>query len=264
MRQRKPKNLQERLNIYRHLLVEEPESQKGEWRGLFRERFEARRGETPCRAAEAAPGETDMAPDFETGVCADRRGVDTCAFFEQDTKLFLELGTGKGRFITSKAEADRGSLFIGVEGRESVILRALEKAEGAQLANVLFSRYYVKNALNMFAAGELDGIYLNFSDPWPKDRHEARRLTFGGRLTEYEKILKPGGFLEFKTDNRDFFDYSYREIDAANFTVVEVSTCLQDSQLAARFTLTEYEERFIRWRRDIYFIRAIIEPQFCV
>ncbi|MDR0424696.1 MAG: tRNA (guanosine(46)-N7)-methyltransferase TrmB [Clostridiales Family XIII bacterium] len=279
MRQRKPKNLQERLDAYKHLLVKAPEQHKGEWRAMFRERAAQRQNAGNAGNAEAGAGTLPQAtlgagtlPQATLGVGAMPRAalatstlppatldVEAMPPAAPEAELYLEIGAGKGRFLTAKAAAAPDSLFLGIEGRDGIVLRALEKAGAMGGANILFSRHLVRSALDIFAHGEIDGLYLNFSDPWPKPRHEAMRLTAAARLDEYKKILKPGGFIEFKTDNKDFFEFTYRKmIEVQGYELAEVSTSLQKSGLPARLVLTEYEERFIRWERDIYFICAII------
>ena len=156
--------------------------------------------------------------------------------------------------------SDKAGLYLGFEGREAVLLRALEKTSAAGLNNLLFSRIYVRDLNPIFAEGELDGIFLNFSDPWPKGRHSKRRLTSPEYLGMYGKILSRGGFIEFKTDSYDFFAYSKNSfqnnpcfcIDA----IIENLHDTNNSSSRAR-VLSEYEERFIRWNRRIYLIKAI-------
>ena len=245
MRQRKPKNLSEKLNSCDALLVSEPEQYKGNWRPLF-SRFDDE--------------EVDISKSLS------------------ESKLFLEIGAGKGKFLLEKASSDRDGLYLGFEGRDSILLRALEKTAEADLRNLLFSRYYVRDLLPVFATGELNGIFLNFSDPWPKERHSRRRLTNPEYLKMYEYILAPGGFIEFKTDNRDFFAYSSDAIrDSAGFNLVAINEDLHcasshsdplakggddvpppdHSCLSKTAALSEYEERFIRWNRCIFYIKGL-------
>jgi tRNA (guanine-N7-)-methyltransferase len=170
-------------------------------------------------------------------------------------RLYIELGCGKGKFLMQKAIADSDGFYVGIEGNENVILRAIEKVELLGLQNVRFVASYVENILDWFAPGELDGIYLNFSDPWPKLRHEKRRLTHGDKLKGYVKALKPGGFIEFKTDNRELFLFTMDEIKRLDLTVEEQTDNLHDSTYTAKETLTEYEEKFSSWGKNIYYVR---------
>ena len=128
--------------------------------------------------------------------------------FGNDGRLYLELGCGKGKFITARAMADEEANFIGIEGLDAVIVRGLEKATENEVKNVRYVMEYVKDIRDFFEEGELDGIYLNFSDPWPKARHAKRRLTYGDTLLKYKQVLKPEGFIAFKTDNEGLFDFT--------------------------------------------------------
>jgi tRNA (guanine-N7-)-methyltransferase len=154
-----------------------------------------------------------------------------------------------------KAAADPNGFYIGVEGNENVILRAMEKLELLGLQNVRFVASYVENILDWFAPEELSGIYLNFSDPWPKPRHEKRRLTHGDKLHGYMEALMPGGFLEFKTDNQGLFQFTMDEIKRLDLMVEAQTDNLHDSHHTAKETLTEYEEKFSSWGKNIYYVR---------
>ena len=109
--------------------------------------------------------------------------------FGNDGRLYLELGCGKGKFITARAMADEAANFIGIEGLDAVIVRGLEKASENEVKNVRYVMEYVKDIRDFFEEGELDGIYLNFSDPWPKARHAKRRLTSIQFLERYKTIF---------------------------------------------------------------------------
>ena len=176
--------------------------------------------------------------------------------------LYFEIGCGKGDFILQKAEADPESNFVGIEGQETVILRAMEKAmkadeEGqASLCNLKFACRFVHSVTELVGENSLAGIYLNFSDPWPKARHAKRRLTWRGRLMDYAKAIRPGGFLEFKTDNDDLFEFTMEEIQACGLRVSQVSRDLHASDLEARLTMTEYEKKFHAAGKNINFVRV--------
>ena len=117
--------------------------------------------------------------------------------------LYLEIGMGKGRFITELALRHPNRNYVGIEKYSSVLLRALEKREEKeQLTNLLFLRMEAEDLTDVFGEGEVAGIYLNFSDPWPKDRHAKRRLPSREFLARYDRVLAPEGCVEFKTDNR--------------------------------------------------------------
>ena len=130
--------------------------------------------------------------------------------FGNDRPIYLEIGSGKGRYIMSRAEAEPDRNFIACEGREAVGLRILEKTQEAALPNVRVLLCYMDDCREFFEEGELDGIYLNFSDPWPKGRHAKRRLTYGRNLEAMMDVLKPGATIEFKQTMTSFSDSPWR------------------------------------------------------
>ena len=175
--------------------------------------------------------------------------------FQGRRPLLAELGCGKGRFVTELAAARPDAGFIGIDKYTSVIYKGLKRLEGAEAPeNLRFVCLYASSIEEVFAEGELDGLYLNFSDPWPKKRHADRRLTSRRYLSVYQKILAPGGFLEFKTDGTELFDFSLEELKEAGWTAAEVTRDLHalyaqtgaeaDLLLRTR-VMTEYEERFV-------------------
>lgn len=172
-----------------------------------------------------------------------------------DSRLYLELGCGKGKFLCAHAEADPDACFIGIEGLDAVMVRGLERAEKEQLANVRFVMEFVADIRDYFADGELDGIYLNFSDPWPKPRHEKRRFTYGPTLLKYQQIMNPNGFVAFKTDNEELFDYSMEEIHRLELHVEEMSRDLHHSVYEARSFTTEYEDKFHGRGKNINYVK---------
>lgn len=160
-------------------------------------------------------------------------------------KLFLEIGMGKGRFIMQKAAADPDNIYIGIEKYSSVMLRGLQKQEELQLRNLYLIRMNAELTDEIFAEGEADVVYLNFSDPWPKDRHAKRRLTSPEFLQRYRKILSVDGRVEFKTDNMPLFEYSLESLKGCGWEIVSVTRDLHaDPVLSAGNVMTEYEERF--------------------
>lgn len=175
--------------------------------------------------------------------------------FGNDGRLYLELGCGKGKFITARAMADNEANFIGIEGLDAVIVRGLEKAAENEVGNVRYVLEYVKDIRDFFEDGELDGIYLNFSDPWPKARHVKRRLTYGDTLLKYKQVLKPEGFIAFKTDNEGLFDFTMEEIERLGFEIKEMSRDLHNSDLAAKEFTTEYEEKFHGYGKNINYVK---------
>jgi len=140
--------------------------------------------------------------------------------FDRAQPLYLEIGMGKGRFITEMALRHSDRNYIGIEKYSSVLVRALEKRQQQEsLTNLLFLRMDAEDLTDVFGSGEVSGIYLNFSDPWPKDRHAKRRLPGREFLARYEQILVPGGSVEFKTDNRVLFDFALTEARETGWTV---------------------------------------------
>lgn len=158
--------------------------------------------------------------------------------------LFIEIGMGKGQFITTLAKLHPEINYIGIEKYSSVLVRAIEKQTELELPNLKFIRMDAENINDVFDENEVDGIYLNFSDPWPKDRHAKRRLTSRQFFARYEKLLKPEGKIQFKTDNANLFDFSLEEVDATNFKAAEISYDLHNSEWNEGNIMTEYEEKF--------------------
>ena len=166
------------------------------------------------------------------------------SLFPSKQPLFIEIGMGKGQFITTLAKNNPDINYIGIEKYSSVLVRAIEKQTELELPNLKFIRMDAENINDVFAENEVDGIFLNFSDPWPKDRHAKRRLTSRQFFARYEKLLKPEGKIQFKTDNSALFDFSLEEVEATNFKANEVSYDLHNSEWNEGNVMTEYEERF--------------------
>lgn len=164
--------------------------------------------------------------------------------FGNDHPVYVEIGMGKGRFLMDMARLYPEINFIGIEKYSSVLLRAVQKLEEEELPNVRLIRMDAEDLENVFAQGELDRIYLNFSDPWPKDRHAKRRLTSDRFLAVYDKILQPDGIIEFKTDNQDLFRYSLESIPEAGWQVTSHTFDLHHSDMAEGNVMTEYETKF--------------------
>lgn len=162
----------------------------------------------------------------------------------EDTPLFIEIGTGKGRFLTEHAANNPNTLYIGIEKFSSVIIRAIEKVETLELNNIRLIRFDAENIESIFDKGEVDRIYLNFSDPWPKDRHAKRRLTSSTFLKRYDNILTPSGEIIFKTDNRSLFDFSLDQAKESAWNIQQITYDLHNSTLNEGNIMTEYEERF--------------------
>lgn len=167
--------------------------------------------------------------------------------FGNDHPIDLEVGMGKGKFLTELALRHPERNYVGIERYSSVLFRALQKREALEqeLPNVRYLCIDAADLPEIFAPGEASAIYLNFSDPWPKDRHAKRRLTSRQFLTRYAQILPADGRVEFKTDNQDLFTFSLEEQKAAGWTL-EVCTwdLHHDEKLMRENVMTEYEEKF--------------------
>ena len=173
------------------------------------------------------------------------------SLFSNDHPLHIEIGMGKGQFLLTLAAENPQINYVGIERYSSVLLRAVEKfqeleAEGKAPANIRFICMDANDLPTVFAPAEVCRIYLNFSDPWPKDRHAKRRLTSHEFLARYEKILKKDGTLEFKTDNKDLFDFSLEEMKNAEGWELTAFTydLHHDVVLSEGNVMTEYEEKF--------------------
>ena len=214
MRQRKIKDIDQKLSDFDDVIVPSSEGHSGSWRKLF-----------------------------ENGA---------------NKPLFLEIGSGKGRFITSSASQNPDALFLAAEGLASVIIRGMVKSREMGLDNIRFITTYINDMERDFAEGELDGIFMNFSDPWPKARHAKRRLTHKDRLLQYLKALKPGGFIRFKTDNDDLFDFTLKQIEEckalASFDVTGLTRDLHASEFSEISPMTEYEEKFSLQGKNINYV----------
>ena len=173
--------------------------------------------------------------------------------FKNGNPIHIEIGMGKGKFITTLARENPDINYIGIERYESVLLRALQKTDEESLSNLKFIRMDAMQIPDVFAQGEAERIYLNFSDPWPKDRHAKRRLTSRIFLERYDRILPPSGRIEFKTDNRGLFEFSLQELPKAGWNIDAFTWDLHhDASLNAGNIMTEYEEKFSSLGNPIY------------
>ena len=181
--------------------------------------------------------------------------------FPADQPLHIEVGMGKGRFLMDMARLHPQVNYIGIEMYDSVLLRAIQKREQLEqdLPNLFFLRMDARELPEVFAFGEVARIYLNFSDPWPKERHAKRRLTSREFLARYAQILKPEGTVEFKTDNRPLFDFSVEEVREAGWKLDAVTYDLhRDEILVQGNVMTEYEEKFSSMGNPIHKLTAHI------
>ena len=159
--------------------------------------------------------------------------------------LHIEIGMGKGMFITTLASQNPDINYLGIEKYSSVLVRAVEKQNILKLSNLKFIRMDAENITSVFNREEVDLIYLNFSDPWPKDRHAKRRLTSKEFFARYDIILKKDGEVHFKTDNRSLFDFSLEEVKNAGWELKDCTFDLHhDPVLNEGNIMTEYESKF--------------------
>lgn len=211
MRQRKTKNLEEKLLEFGDMMVDLKAMEKGKWLPkLF-------------------------------GACEEEQNSGR---EEPRKRLFIEIGSGKGRFISTLAKSRPEDYFVGIEGQQSVAHKAMKLAKSMEIANLRFAMDFVDKPEELWEDGELAGIYLNFSDPWPKKRHAKRRLTYHKKLIPYSRIVGPGGFIQFKTDNDPLFESALEEIEIAGLEILELTRDLHNSEFMEGNIMTEYEEKF--------------------
>ena len=177
------------------------------------------------------------------------------SIFNNDNKLCIEIGMGKGDFIIGMAQNYPNTNFIGIEKYDSVMVRAVEKLDrlntGIELKNLKLIKMDAEYIDKVFDK-EIDTIYLNFSDPWPKDRHEKRRLTSSNFLKKYDNLFKSTKHIIFKTDNRKLFEYSIKSFTDYGYTINNISLDLHSDDI---FNVeTEYEKRFSSLGYPIYMI----------
>lgn len=171
--------------------------------------------------------------------------------FEKDQPIHIEVGTGKGRFITEMAKANPHINYLGIEVYESVIVSALDRLIGAELPNLKLLNINGEKLTEYFAKGDVSRVYLNFSDPWPKTRHAKRRLTYMSFLKLYEDILVENGEIHFKTDNQGLFEYSLVSFSEYGLLLKYISLDLHNSDFEGNI-MTEYEEKFSQKGSRIY------------
>lgn len=167
------------------------------------------------------------------------------SLFGNKNPIHIEIGMGKGQFLMTLAAQNPDVNFIGIEKYSSVLLRALQKITESPLSNIRFIRMDAETITEVFAENEVDRIYLNFSDPWPKDRHAKRRLTSREFFARYNQILKKEGHVEFKTDNVPLFDFSLEQVELAGWRLMACTRDLHhDETMNQGNIMTEYEARF--------------------
>ena len=178
-------------------------------------------------------------------------------------RVYAEFGCGRGLFINTMAAEDPEGLYIGIEGCKTIVIRGLQKTRAAALENVRYIDAFVNDAEAAFGEGTLAGVFLNFSDPWPKERHAERRLTAPAKAASYFITLAPGGFVSVKTDGEEFFNYSLAAFTNAGFVIAgaacDIATVVSGVDIAERAagTPTEYELKFRALGKPIYQFTAV-------
>lgn len=196
--------------------------------------------------------EAILASTFVIHDAADKKGHWN-EVFGNSNPIHLEIGMGKGRFLTALAKQNPDINYIGIERYDSVLVRALEKREQEEeIRNLFYLCEDAKNIEEIFAPEEISRIYLNFSDPWPKDRHAKRRLTSTEFFARYHRILAKDGEVIFKTDNRILFDFSLEQVPLAGWKLKDVTFDLHHSEYAGQNIMTEYEEKFSSMGNPIF------------
>lgn len=176
--------------------------------------------------------------------------------FGNDNPIHIEIGCGKGSFVTGMAKMYPNVNFIAIEKVEDVIVMAMEKVTEAGLKNVRFMDLDAERIEDFFEKGEICRIYLNFSDPWKKNKQAKRRLTHKNFLDRYKRVLNNGDYIWFKTDNRPLFEFSLNSFAQENFKLENITLDLHSSKFEGN-VVTEYEQRFMELGQPIYRLEAV-------
>ena len=173
--------------------------------------------------------------------------------FKNNNPIHIEVGMGKGQFIIQNAINNPNINYIGIEKYDSIMARAVEKTPD-NICNLKFIRLDAINIDEVFDS-EVECLYLNFSDPWPKKRHSERRLTSKTFLNKYDKIFKKEKYIVQKTDNQSLFEYSIESLSNYGYTIEKISLNLHSSDIAFNI-MTEYEEKFTKENKATYYLVA--------
>lgn len=176
-------------------------------------------------------------------------------FFSKDQPLHIEVGTGMGTFITTLAQNNPDINYVGIEIDKNVMIRVTEKVVDLGLENVRLVLLDANKLMDYFNENEVDKVYLNFSDPWPKNRHAKRRLTHSNFLSSYKQLLKENSIVEFKTDNRGLFEFSLISMNTYGMKFENLNLDVHADEPETNIR-TEYEEKFSQRGHKIYWIQA--------
>ena len=174
--------------------------------------------------------------------------------FGNNNPIYIEIGMGKGKFIIENAMKYKNINFIGIEKYDTVIAKALKKVENYKMENLKLIRIDAKELNDVFNK-EIDLIYLNFSDPWPKERHKKRRLTHEKFLKIYDELFKKDKCIILKTDNKSLFEYSVCSFSNYGYIIKNINVDLHNSDESGIIT-TEYEDKFVNNGNIIYKIEV--------
>ncbi len=190
----------------------------------------------------------------------DNKMIDFNKIFNNDSPIHIEIGMGKGKFIYTLAKNNPNINYVGIEKFDSAIVKALEKVIEEPLKNLFLLRMDAIDLKYLFAENSITRIYLNFSDPWPKDRHTKRRLTNKKFLDVYQKLTTKKAELHFKTDNADLFNFSVEEIRKYPMKITYLTSDLHNSDFVGNVT-TEFEDKFVKQGNIIYKLTAVYKEK---
>jgi tRNA (guanine-N7-)-methyltransferase len=178
--------------------------------------------------------------------------------FGNSNPIYVELGMGRGQFITTNAYKHPEVNYIGIEKKNEVVLIAMQRVLDIKqpMNNLRMLPTNIDYISELFAPAEIDKLFINFCDPWPKDRHAKRRLTHRGFLNEYKGLLKPGAEIVFKTDNRELFDFSIEEFEICGYEITEITYDLHKLEDPEN-VMTEYEMKFSEMGIKINRLKAL-------
>ncbi len=176
------------------------------------------------------------------------------------TALWVEVGCGKGKFTVETAQANPTVLMIAIERCREAMVMAMEKAKAMGLKNVFFVDMDVANMEACFAVGEIDRLFINFPDPWPRSKNAKRRLTFRSFLKMYSRVIRDGGEIHFKTDNAKLFEFTLEELALVGLETKNVTRNLHENGIVG--IMTGYEERFYNLGTPINRCEVLCHPIF--